>query len=432
MALSKHRAAQSTEPPKARSRRSFEGRGRRHRPDVHHAALRVGSVFLSHAVSRSPLPPIFAMPTFSDIRAKVEAGERLSAEDGLLLDSPDVPLNELGALANLVRERVNGNAAYYNINTHLNPTNICVYRCTFCAFRADLREPRGYVMSDEQILERGQEAVDCGATEMHIVGGLHHQKKYNWYLHLVSLLKEAYPQLHLKAWTAVEINWFEHMTGRGSREILQEMIDAGLGSMPGGGAEIFHPEVRDKICEHKADANNWLEIHRTAHELGLRTNATMLYGQIENSYHRIDHLLRLRELQDETGGFQTFIPLAFHPDNTGLSHLKRPSSLMDLRTMAVSRLMLDNFTHIKAYWIMLGMGTAQVALSYGADDLDGTVRHELIYHDAGAETPEMLSVERIRRLIEEAGREPVERDTLYRRVERSGETWEIGEPAAAH
>ncbi len=372
------------------------------------------------------------MPTFSDIRAKVEAGERLSAEDGLLLDSPDVPLNELGALANLVRERVNGNAAYYNINTHLNPTNICVYRCTFCAFRADLREPRGYVMSDEQILERGQEAVDCGATEMHIVGGLHHQKKYNWYLHLVSLLKEAYPQLHLKAWTAVEINWFEHMTGRGSREILQEMIDAGLGSMPGGGAEIFHPEVRDKICEHKADANNWLEIHRTAHELGLRTNATMLYGQIENSYHRIDHLLRLRELQDETGGFQTFIPLAFHPDNTGLSHLKRPSSLMDLRTMAVSRLMLDNFTHIKAYWIMLGMGTAQVALSYGADDLDGTVRHELIYHDAGAETPEMLSVERIRRLIEEAGREPVERDTLYRRVERSGETWEIGEPAAAH
>jgi aminodeoxyfutalosine synthase len=215
------------------------------------------------------------------------------------------------------------------------------------------------------------------------------------------------------------------------RDILQEMIEAGLGSMPGGGAEIFHPEVRDQICEHKADAANWIDIHRTAHELGLRTNATMLYGHIENAYHRIDHLVRLRELQDETGGFQTFIPLAFHPDNTGLSHIRKPSSLMDLRTMAVSRLMLDNFPHIKAYWIMLGVGTAQVALAYGADDLDGTVRHELIYHDAGAETPEALTVEQIRRLIAEAGREPIERDTLYRRVQRDGATWQAAEPIGA-
>jgi hypothetical protein len=213
------------------------------------------------------------------------------------------------------------------------------------------------------------------------------------------------------------------------------MIEAGLGSMPGGGAEIFHPEVRRQICEHKADATPWIEIHRTAHELGLRTNATMLYGHIENAYHRIDHLLRLRELQDETGGFQTFIPLAFHPDNTRLDHIKKPSSLMDLRTMAVSRLMLDNFDHVKAYWIMLGVETAQIALSYGADDIDGTVRHELIYHDAGAVTPEALSVEEIRRLIVEAGRDPVERDTLYRRVargrgtERSGK-WKI--ELAAH
>jgi len=197
--------------------------------------------------------------------------------------------------------------------------------------------------------------------------------------------------------------------------------------MPGGGAEIFHPEVRDQICEHKADAHNWIDIHRTAHQLGLRTNCTMLYGCIENSFHRIDHLVRLRELQDETGGFQTFIPLAFHPDNTGLTHIKKPSSLTDLRTLAVSRLMLDNIPHIKAYWIMLGIGTAQTALAYGADDLDGTVRHELIYHDAGAETPQMLSVEDIRRLIEEAGREPVERDTLYRRVQRSGVQWETAE-----
>jgi aminodeoxyfutalosine synthase len=272
--------------------------------------------------------------------------------------------------------------------------------------------------------------MDIGATEMHIVGGLHHQMKYDWYLHLVRLLHEAYPRLHLKAWTAVEINWFAHLTGKSYREILQDMVEAGLGSLPGGGAEIFHPEVRSQICEHKADATPWLDIHRTAHAMGLRTNATMLYGHIENAYHRIDHLIRLRELQDETGGFQTFIPLAFHPDNTRLDHIKKPSALMDLRTIAVSRLMLDNFDHIKAYWIMLGIETAQIALAYGADDLDGTVRHELIYHDAGATTPEALSVDEIRRLIVEAGREPVERDTLYRRVVRDGAAWEATEPLA--
>ena len=203
-----------------------------------------------------------------------------------------------------------------------------------------------------------------------------------------------------------------------------------MGSLPGGGAEIFHPEVRDQICEHKADAGRWIDIHRTAHELGLRTNATMLYGHIENAFHRVDHLVRLRELQDETGGFQTFIPLAFHPDNTGLATSRSRRALMDLRTMAVARLMLDNFDHIKAYWIMLGIGTAQTALAYGADDLDGTVRHELIYHDAGATTPEVLSVEEIRRLISEAGREPVERDTLYHRVVRDGDQWQAAEKIA--
>ena len=363
------------------------------------------------------------------IREKVVAGQRLSAEDGLFLSDPQTPLHEVGALANMVRERVNGNLAFYNINTHLNPTNICVYRCTFCAFRSDLRDPKGYVMSDEQILARGREAVDNGCTEMHIVGGLHHQKKYDWYLGLVRLLHDAYPDLHLKAWTGVEINWFEFLTRKPVRAILQEMIDAGLGSMPGGGAEIFHPEVRGQICEHKSDASKWLDIHRTAHQLGLKTNCTMLYGHIENAYHRIDHLIRLRELQDETGGFQTFIALAFHPDNTGLAHIKKPSAIMDLRTIAVSRLMLDNIPHIKAYWIMLGIGTAQTALSYGADDIDGTVRHELIYHDAGATTPELLTVEELRRLIVEAGREPVERDTLYRRIERDPANpakWRVG------
>ena len=286
-------------------------------------------------------------------------------------------------------------------------------------------------MSDDQILARGKEAVDHGCTEMHIVGGLHHQLKYDWYVHLIRLLHDAYPELHLKAWTGVEINWFEFLTKKPVRAILEDLVEAGLGSMPGGGAEIFHPEVRDQICEHKADASKWLDIHRTAHQLGMKTNCTMLYGHVENAYHRVDHLIRLRELQDETGGFQTFIPLAFHPDNTGLSHIRKPSGIMDLRTIAVSRLMLDNIPHIKAYWIMLGIGTAQTALSYGADDIDGTVRHELIYHDAGATTPELLTVEELRRLIVEAGREPVERDTLYRCIIRDAANpsrWQVGEP----
>lgn len=368
------------------------------------------------------------------IGKKVENGERLNLDEGVFLYQDDVPLNEVAELANMVRERKNGNYAYYNINTHLNPTNVCVYRCNFCAFRADLRDPRGYLMSDEQILARGQEAIDNGCTEMHIVGGLHHQKKFDWYVNVVKILHDAFPKVHLKAWTAVEINWFEFLTKKTVREVLEVLRDAGLGSMPGGGAEIFHREVRDQICEHKADTGKWHEIHRTAHEMGIKTNATMLYGHIENAYHRVDHLIRLRETQDVSGGFQTFIPLAFHPDNTELAELKKlkkPSVMMDLRTMAVSRLMLDNFPHIKAYWIMLGIGTAQTALSYGADDIDGTVRHELIYHDAGATTPEVMSVEDIQRLIVEAGREPVERDTVYNRVIRDPQNtsqWTTGEP----
>ncbi len=370
---------------------------------------------------------------FDAIRDKVARGERLDLDDGLYLYEPEVPLGEIGILANEVRERINGNRAYYNINTHLNTTNVCVYRCTFCAFRADLRDPKGYAMSDDEILARGAEAIDNGCTELHIVGGLHHQKGYDWYLNTIAILHNAYPRLHLKAWTGVEINWFEHLTKKPVRRILEELQSAGLGSMPGGGAEIFHPEVRDKICEHKSDANKWLDIHRTAHQMGIRTNCTMLYGHIEKPYHRIDHLIRLRELQDETGGFQTFIPLAFHPENTGLSHIRKPSANMDLRTMAISRLMLDNIPHLKAYWIMLGIGTAQSALAFGADDLDGTVRHELIYHDAGATTPEVLSVDDIRRLIAETGRDPIERDTLYREVirdESDSHQWRVGDQIA--
>jgi aminodeoxyfutalosine synthase len=361
----------------------------------------------------------------SSIREKVEAGERLSFDDGVYLyDHAD--LFTLGELANIVRERKNGNFAYYNVNTHLNPTNVCVYRCTFCAFRADLKSEKGYVMPDEQILERAAEADRRGATEVHIVGGLHHQLPYEWYLNIVRIIHKAYPRLHLKAYTAVEWDWFARLTGRTTRDLLAEFKDAGLGSLPGGGAEIFHPEVRDQICEHKADASEWIRIHREAHELGLRSNATMLYGHIEKTRHRVDHMIRLRELQDETGGFQTFIPLAFHPDNTALAHIPKASGLMDLKTVAVGRLMLDNFQHIKAYWVMLGIKTAQIALSFGADDLDGTVVHEKIYHDAGSDVPQELTVTEIRRLIEEAGRVPVERDTLYHEVVREKDQWKTG------
>ena len=367
---------------------------------------------------------------FREIRDKVESEERLTLDDGIFLYDPAVPLAEIGALANLVRERKNGNVGYYNINTHLNPTNVCVYRCKFCAFRSDLRNPKGYVFNDEQIIARGQEATDAGCTEMHIVGGLHHQKPYEWYRDLIGLLHENFPKIHLKGWTAVDINWFEFQTKKSVQWVLEDLKAAGLGSMPGGGAEIFHPEVRDQLCEHKANTHAWLDIHKTAHQIGLRTNCTMLYGHVEKAYHRIDHLIRLRDLQDETGGFQVFIPLAFHPENTKLDHIKKPSGLMDLRTLAISRLMLDNVQHIKAYWIMLGIETAQIALAYGADDLDGTVRHELIYHDAGATTPEHLTVDKIKDLITEAGRDPVERDTIYRRVirdENDFTNWSSGE-----
>lgn len=357
---------------------------------------------------------------------KVHAGERLTFEEGVFLDK-QADLLTLGQLADLVRRRRHGDIAYYNTNIHLNPTNVCVYRCTFCAFRSDLKSPKSYVFSDDMIRERVLEAKARGATEIHVVGGLHHQKKFDWYVNVVRVIHETWPQIHIKAWTGVEINWFAHLTKQPYRWILQELIDAGLGSLPGGGAEIFDEHVRAQICEHKADSESWIEIHRTAHELGLRSNATMLYGHVEQAHHRIDHLLRLRNLQDETGGFQTFIPLAFHPENTGMSHLPKPTGHMDLRMMALSRLMLDNFDHIKAYWIMLGEQTAQVALRFGANDIDGTVVHELIYHDAGAKTPEGLTVEQLHRLIREAGCEPVERDTLYRRVIRNGAEWSIAE-----
>jgi aminodeoxyfutalosine synthase len=365
-------------------------------------------------------------PELQRIRDKVEGGERLGFEDGLALEAT-TDLFTLGEMANLVRERYNGNFGYYNVNTHINPTNVCVYKCDFCAFRADLDDPRGYTMDRGQIMERATQAHERGATELHIVGGLHHKLPFQYYVDVVKWVKEAAPEIHVKAYTAVEIEWFVKIAKRPIRDILMELVDAGLGSLPGGGAEIFHPEVREQVCGAKASTETWLEVHRTAHKLGLNSNATMLYGHIDRPKHRIDHMIRLRELQDETGGFQTFIPLAFHPDNSRMDDIPKPSGVMDLKTMAISRLMLDNFPHIKAYWVMLGIKTAQIALRFGADDLDGTVVHETIYHAAGAETPQEISVKEIRRLIAETGREPVERDTLYHKVERSGAGWKSGE-----
>lgn len=364
------------------------------------------------------------------IHDKVYAGERLTFEEGVYLDE-SVDLHTLGQLANVVRERKNGNYAFYNTNIHLNPTNVCVYRCRFCAFRADLKADRAYTFTDEMIRDRVLEGRAAGATEIHVVGGLHHKKKFDWYVNVVRVIHETCPEIHIKAWTPVEIGWFAMISQQSIRSVIETMVEAGLGSMPGGGAEIFDPDVRRQICEHKADSEVWFDVHRTAHELGLRSNATMLYGHIEEARHRVDHLLKLRELQDQTGGFQTFIPLAFHPENTEMSHLRKPDGLFDLRMMSLSRLLLDNFDHIKAYWIMLGEQTAQLALSYGADDIDGTVVHELIYHDAGAKTPEGMTVDQLHRLIREAGREPMERDTLYRRVIRNGKDWTVAGPVTA-
>jgi aminodeoxyfutalosine synthase len=361
----------------------------------------------------------------ASIRKKVESEERLSAMEGEYLFRPDVDLHAVGEMADLVRRRKNENAVYYNLNAHLNPTNICFFRCALCAYSRDDDDRHAYALGIDEILKRGRAASESGCTEMHIVSGAHPDKPYEWYLQIIKELHAAFPRLQLKAWTAVEIDWFAKISKRSVKAVLDEMIAAGVSSMPGGGAEIFDPEVRTRICARKADARTWLSVHRAAHGLSLKTNASMLYGHIENAEHRIDHLLRLRHLQDVTGGFQAFVPLKFHPKNTQLHYLPGPSALDDLRAVAVSRLMLDNFDHIKAYWISLGVGTAQAALAYGADDLDGTVAEEKIHHAAGAKSPVSLTLAELRALITESGHEAVERDSVYRKVQREGTKWSV-------
>ena len=352
------------------------------------------------------------------IAEKVFAGERLSFNDGVTLYGTSDVL-AVGWLANHVRERMHGDVTYFNVNRHINPTNVCVAACRLCAFGRKKGDAAGYTMALEEAWETAASGSSVAVTEFHIVGGLHPDLPFEYFLDLVKGLKERFPKVHIKAFTMVEVAFLARRAKLSIDETLVKMKEAGVDSMPGGGAEIFASRVRSIICDHKIDGSEWLNTARLAHKHGFRSNATMLYGHIENNEDRVDHMLKLREVQDETGGFQTFIPLAFHPENTALDHLPVTTGLTDIRQVAVGRLLLDNFAHIKAYWQMLTPKIAQISLRFGADDLDGTVIEEKIYHDAGATTPQGMRREELMRLIREAGREPVERDTLYRPVTRT-------------
>ncbi|MGH9221877.1 MAG: aminofutalosine synthase MqnE [Vicinamibacterales bacterium] len=349
----------------------------------------------------------------SDIAEKVEVRERLSFEDGVrLFESQD--LLALGWIANRERERRHGARTYFNHNLRLEATNVCEASCLFCSF-ARLQEgmPGAHTMSVEQIINKLRQRGDQAVTEVHIVNGLHPGLPFSYYTDLLSGLKKVRPGIHLKCFTAVEIAFFADHYGKTDTQVLEELKAAGLDSLPGGGAEIFAERVRRKICHDKCGADRYLDIHRIAHRLGLKTNVTMLYGHIETMEERVDHMMRARALQDETGGFQAFIPLAFHPDNNQMRKLPAPGATDTLRVHAVSRLMLDNIPHIKAFWIATGVDVAQASLWFGVDDLDGTVQEEKIYHMAGSSTPEGLTTAQLTRLVRAAGREPLERDTFY-------------------
>lgn len=358
----------------------------------------------------------FADPTLAEIAQRVDAGARLGRADGIaLFQSPD--LLGVGWLANRARERRHGNRTFYNINRHVNYSNICVSGCPLCAFGRLPEDKNGqWEYSLDEIFARVAADLPPGATEIHIVGGLHPSLPFEYYTGMLRGLRERFPRVHLKAFTAVEIAHFSRLFGLSVEDVLRQLIDAGLNTLPGGGAEIFAPAVRRRIAGKKIEAQAWLAVHRAAHRLGVPTNCSMLYGHIESIEDRVDHLLALRALQDETDGFQAFIPLAFHPRNSRLPDLPAPTGAADLRTVAVSRLLLDNIAHVKAYWIMLGLKTAQLAQLFGADDLDGTVGEETITHMAGGSSPQSLSVEEIEGLIEEIGREPMQRDSVYNPV----------------
>ena len=358
----------------------------------------------------------FSSAVLRDTAGKLDAGERLTLEDGVrLFAEPD--LLGVGRLANREREKRHGARTYYNYNLRLEATNVCVATCLFCSFsRLKEGDPGSYTMSLEHAWNKLHARAHQPLTEVHIVNGLHPNLPFEYYVELLAGFKKIRPEIHLKAFTAVEIAFFADLYNRTDEQVLRELQAAGLDSLPGGGAEIFAERVRKKICHDKADADRYLSIHRIAHGMGMRSNVTMLYGHIETMEERVDHMLRARALQDETGGFQAFIPLAFHPDNNQMRKLPAPTAADTLRVHAVARLMLDNFSHVKAFWIATGVEVAQMALWFGADDLDGTVQEERIYHMAGSNTPEAMTTSSIRRLIASAGREPHERDTLYNLV----------------
>ncbi len=354
-----------------------------------------------------------------DIYQKVLEGKRLTAQDGLRLYKTHA-LPALGFLANIVRERFNGNKAYYIYNQHVNYSNVCTNLCKFCAFGKENGHEKAYCMSIEEIAQKIRDRLDEPIREVHVVGGIHPELPYSYYTDMLRAIKDVRPDIHIQAFTCVEIAHIAKMGGKSREEALKDLVDAGLGSIPGGGAEVFSTRIREKLCPEKLPGEKWIDVAKTAHKMGIKSNATMLYGHIETLEERIEHLVALREAQDETGGFMCFIPLAFHPRNTALDHVAPTSGIDDIKNIAVSRLMLDNFPHIKAYWIMLGHKIAQLALSFGADDFDGTVMEEKITHMAGAQTAEAMSSREIEHLISEAGREPVERDTLYNVISDQG------------
>jgi aminodeoxyfutalosine synthase len=355
----------------------------------------------------------------SDIREKVLAGERLDREDGLrLYRHPD--LLAIGTLANHVREARHGDAAYYIVNQHINHTNICVAGCKFCAFYRTAKQKDAYVLSPEDVERRMRQTMEEPIREIHMVGGVNPELPFEYYLDVIRAMKRVRPEVHVKAFTMVEIAAMAETFEMSAETILTRLKEAGLGSLPGGGAEILTDHAHQVLFKGKIDHRAWMEIAKTAHRLGLKSNATMLYGHVESIEERLDHMLLLREAQDETHGFMAFIPLSFHPENTRLAHLHKPSAAEDLRQLAVGRLVLDNFPHIKAYWIMMTPRVAQAGLHFGADDLDGTVVTEEIFHQAGAVSPQNVARHRLVTLIEEAGRVPVERDTLYNAIGPTG------------
>ena len=357
------------------------------------------------------------MRSWEEIAARVSAGERLTAEDALILWQ-DAPLWRLGELAVAKKREVSGDKVFYNRNFHLEPTNVCLFNCKFCSFRRPRGSEGAWEWTMEQMEEQVRRYEGTGVTEVHIVGGVHPDHNLDYYCELIRRVKSILPNVAVKAYTAIELSYMIRKAGLSTREGLQRLIDAGMDAIPGGGAEIFDEEVRSRICPDKGSTAEWFDVHRTAHQLGIKTNATMLYGHIESVEHRIDHLMRLRELQDATGGINAFIPLKYRNLNNSMSEIGEVPITDDLRTLAMSRLILDNVPHIKAYWVMYGKQTTEMALAFGADDVDGTIDDSTkIYSMAGAEDQRpKMSVEDMHRMVTRAGFRAVERDTHYNEI----------------